>query len=240
MGTSHPRTNAGTERFIGAVLHRRASAIHTCLLLTALLLLPMADAAEVRVQWVPDGDTVRLSDDRWVRLAGIDAPETGVRDGRPQYFAAEARSRLQTLTNRRTLTLESSSTDRHGRLVGWLYDGEGRLLNEILVVEGFAIFYHHAGDEETLQERLLQAQHQAIDARVGFWPRILAIPAPAEGWIGHRRSRRFHHPESPHGGQIAARNRVAFSSTEEAFRAGHAPARGGFPWPGAGLGLRRD
>ncbi|MCC5885882.1 MAG: thermonuclease family protein [Gammaproteobacteria bacterium] len=193
----------------------------------------MADAEEVRVRWVPDGDTVRLTDDRWVRLAGIDTPETGVRDGRPEYFAAEARTRLQVLTLGRSLTLESSSTDRYGRVVGWLYDDNSQLLNEMLVAEGFATFYHHAGNDESLQQRLLQAQHRAMDAQIGFWPRILAIPAPPGGWIGNRRSRRFHHPEGPHASQIAARNRVVFKTTEEAFRAGHAPARGGFPWPEA-------
>lgn len=203
------------------------------LLLAALLLLPIAEAAEVRVQWVPDGDTVRLTDDRWVRLAGIDAPETGARDGRVEYFAAEARARLQRLTARRDLSLESSGNDRHGRLVGQLYDSEGRLLNEILLAEGFATFYPHGSDDESLQQRLLDAQRRAMDAKAGFWPRILAIPAPPEGWIGNRRSRRFHHPDSPYAGQIAPRNRIVFRTTEEAYRAGHAPARGGFPWPEA-------
>lgn len=203
------------------------------LLLAALLLRPWADAAEVQVQWVPDGDTVRLTDDRWVRLAGIDTPETGVRDGRPEYFAAEARARLQALTLGRSLTLDSDGTDRYGRVVGWLYDGEGRLLNETLVIEGFATYYHHAGNDPALQQRLLAAQLAAMDAGAGFWPRILAIPAPRGGWIGNRRSRRFHHPEGLHASQIADRNRVLFDTTEAAFRAGHAPARGAFPWPEA-------
>lgn len=206
---------------------------YACFLLAALLMLQSAQASEVRVRLVPDGDTLRLTDDRRVRLAGIDAPETGMRDGRPEYFAAEARARLKALTDRQTLTLESSHSDRYGRVIGWLYDGEGRLLNAVLVAEGLATFYHHAGNDASLQQRLLEAQHRAMDTRAGFWPRILAIPPPAEGWIGNRRSRRFHHPDTTYAGQIAARNRVVFTSTEEAFRAGHAPARGGFPWPEA-------
>ena len=214
----------------------RQVAFAAWILLAAVLLLPNAHAAEVRVRLVPDGDTVRLTDDRRVRLAGIDAPETGMQDGRPEYFAAEARVRLQALTNNRPLTLESDNDDRYGRVIGWLYDNDGRLLNEVLVAEGFATFYHHAGNDASLQQRLLDAQHRAMDARAGFWARILAIPAPPEGWIGNRRSRRFHHPNSTYAGQIAARNRIVFNTTEEAFRAGHAPARGGFPWPMAGDG----
>ncbi len=206
------------------------------LLLATLLLqgaLVAAAAEEVHVRWVPDGDTVRLVDGRWVRLAGIDAPETGVRDGRPQYYAAEARARLQTLAGAGPLRLDVSATDRYGRLVGWLENRDGELLNEVLVAEGLAFVYHHADGTRALQQRLLAAQLRAMDAQRGFWPEILTLPAPAGGWIGNRRSHRFHAPDSPHAGRIAERNRIVFSSTEAAFRAGHAPARGGFPWPAA-------
>lgn len=205
-------------------------------LLLATLLLQGAHAAtaeEVRVRWVPDGDTVRLEDGRWVRLAGIDAPETGARDGRAQYYAAEARARLQTLVGAGPLRLDVSATDRYGRLVGWLENRDGELLNEILVAEGLAFVYRHADGTRALQQRLLAAQRRAMDERAGFWPEILALPAPAGGWVGNRRSHRFHAPDSPHAERIAERNRIVLSSTEAAFRAGHAPARGGFPWPDA-------
>lgn len=52
---------------------------------------------QVAVRQVLDGDTVRLSDGRSVRLIGINAPELG-RKGRPsEPYAEAARQRLQAL-----------------------------------------------------------------------------------------------------------------------------------------------
>ena len=212
-------------------------AIHLGYLLVlwaAAVAIPVS-AEEVRVRWVADGDTVRLEDGRRVRLLGIDAPETGGRDGRPQYFAREAHARLQelVLSTRVRLELEDQGQDRYGRVLAWLYLPDGRMVNEMLVAEGFAFFYHHPGQQPDLQARLLAAQRRAMAENAGFWPCILALPAPPPGWVGNRRSRRFHHPDSAHAGQISPRNRVELRTLEAAFHEGYAPARGSSPWPGA-------
>ncbi|TVS09405.1 MAG: nuclease [Gammaproteobacteria bacterium] len=193
-------------------------------------------AEEVRVHWIADGDTVRLEDGRRVRLLGIDAPETGGRDGRPQYYASEARARLIELVSDTPLRLQldAQEQDRYGRVLAWLYLPDGRLVNEILVEEGFAFFYHHSGQDPAFQTRLLAAQRRAMAADAGFWPRILALPVPRSGWVGNRRSRRFHHPDSAHAGQISPRNRVVLHTIGEAFHEGYAPARGSSSWPDAG------
>ncbi|WP_045218964.1 thermonuclease family protein [Desulfonatronum thioautotrophicum] len=207
-------------------------------LLVALLCLVWAmpvSALEARVQWIPDGDTIHMEDGRQVRLLGIDAPELG-RDGQPdQYYARESRDYLRRLIGGQPVRLESDGQglDRHGRLLAYVFLPDGRMVNEVLVEEGLAFFYPHTHQDREFQRRMLEAQKRAIMARKGFWPRILALPQPLTGWVGNRRSKRFHHPDSHYADRISPRNRVALSSLEQAFLQGFAPARTSSPWPDA-------
>jgi len=200
-----------------------------CLSQATLLL-----AQDVRVKWVPDGDTLHLQDGRSVRLLGIDAPEMG-RDGAPdQYFAREARNHLRRLVEARPLRLETDRPDRYGRLFAVVFLPDGRMVNEILVEKGLAFFYPHANQDRKFQNAMLAAQKRAIFSRKGFWPKILSLPSPAGGWVGNRRSKRFHHPQSHYAQRISPRNKVVFISLKQAFLEGYAPARTSSPWPKAG------
>ena len=196
----------------------------------------LASAADVvQVRWVADGDAVHLEDGRWVRLLGIDAPETGGQDGPAQYFAEAARARLGALVVGQRLHLETDGqpVDCYGRTLAYLRLPNGRMVNEILLTDGTAYFFHHRDQDDRHHPRLLDAQRRAMAAGHGFWPRILALPTPEAGWTGVRRSRRFHHPDHPLARSISPRNRVSLPSLEQAFHAGYAPARGSSPWPDA-------
>lgn len=215
----------------------RIPAAFSLLLLVLCLLFRAASlsAQDVRVKWVPDGDTLHLEDGRSVRLMGIDAPEMG-RDGSPdQYFAREARDYLRRLVEGRPLRLETDGQgpDRYGRVLAAVFLPDGRMVNEILVEEGLAFFYPHAHQDRGFQNAMLAAQKRAIFSRKGFWPRILSLPPPAGGWVGNRRSKRFHHPQSQYARRISPRNKVVFISLEQAFLEGYAPARASSPWPEA-------
>ena len=192
-------------------------------------------ASESRVEWVPDGDTIHLEDGRRVRLLGIDTPEMG-RDGGPdQYYARESRDYLRRLIGDRPIRLEADNQgpDRYGRLLAYVFLADGRMANEVLVEEGLAFFYPHTHQDREFQQRMLEAQKRAIMARKGFWPRILSLPPPPAGWVGNRRSKRFHHPESHYAARISPRNHVTLHSLEQAFLEGYAPARTSSPWPDA-------
>lgn len=192
-----------------------------------------SDGAQVKR--VLDGDTVYLEDGRSVRLVGIDAPEMG-REGAPdQYFARESRDYLHRLVSGRPVRLEADTQgrDRYHRVLAYVYLPGGQMANEEMVEQGYAFFYPHPHQNSEIQKKLLEAQNRAILSRRGFWPRILALPQPAGGWVGNRRSKRFHHPESRHAKQISVANRVVFYSLEQAFRKGYAPARASSPWPEA-------
>lgn len=192
-------------------------------------------AQNVRVKSVPDGDTVHLEDGRSVRLIGIDAPEMAGARAPEQYFARESRDYLHRLVSRRPLRLgaDTQGRDRYHRVLAYVYLPCGRMVNEEMVEQGYAFFYPHPHQNRKIQKKLLEAQNRAILSRRGFWPRILALPQPLTGWVGNRRSKRFHHPENHYAKRISSKNRVVFFSLEQAFRKGYAPARTSTPWPKA-------
>lgn len=207
-----------------------------CLVLLAgLLALGAAVAAgqPVLARAVFDGDTLALADGRHVRLAGIDCPELG-RDGRPdQFYAARARQRLEELALGAPLALEPAPRprDRFGRTLAVLRRQDGTSLNAALVREGLAFVYTVPGEWPELARELAAAQVEALDARRGFWARILTLPEAGRPWVGNARSLRAFPAGSPEARSVAAKNRVALAGLEEVFRHGFCPARHVSPWP---------
>lgn len=224
---------------IGAKLLRRV----LCAALLVAALGPCAAlAGGVTARFVPDGDTLMLTDGRSVRLMGIDSPEKG-RDGAPdQYCADMARARLDALTRGRALTLEPGPRghDRFGRVLAVVRLDDGTNLNETMVREGLAFVYTVPGEWPELARALLAAQNEALDAGRGFWPRILALPQAGRPWVGNARSLRAFPEGSPEAGSLARRNRVPLANLEAVFRQGFCPARQVSPWPTEQGGPRRS
>ena len=89
---------ASTANFSNSKWPRHAEKA-VLLLLLCCLLLPSAARAEEDALPQPegvvarcfDGDTLKLTDRRVVRLAGIDTPELGRDNRKPQFYAREAR-----------------------------------------------------------------------------------------------------------------------------------------------------
>lgn len=85
--------------------------------------------AQGTVDYVVDGDTLRLTDGRYVRLLGIDAPEAERQDGTPaDCWAQEAATALHTLAppgTPVTLTQDPSqdAVDRWGRMLAYVDAG---------------------------------------------------------------------------------------------------------------------
>ncbi|MBM4421424.1 MAG: thermonuclease family protein, partial [Chloroflexi bacterium] len=99
------------------------------------------DRERVQVVSVTDGDTIRVRRNGQtvpVRYIGIDTPETDPRRA-VECFGAEATAANMRLVEGRTVELEKdvSETDSFDRLLRYVYV-DGRLLNEILVSDGFA------------------------------------------------------------------------------------------------------
>ena len=85
-----------------------------------------------------DGDTVHLSGLGSVRLIGIDAPEVY---SEPECFGREASAfakRLLPLGTRVRYRVGTEDRDRYGRLLAYVWLPDGRMLNRVLVEEGYA------------------------------------------------------------------------------------------------------
>jgi len=127
------------------------------------------------VAHVYDGDTVRLSDGRKVRLIGVNTPELG-RDGRAdEPFAVQARQWLvRAVQGRRVYLLPGvESQDRYGRLLAHLYLpnenlSDGELAAEGLVRSGLG-YALAVGANSRLADCLFAAEETARSARQRLW-----------------------------------------------------------------------
>ena len=96
----------------------------------------------VRVVHVYDGDTVKLTDGRRVRLIGINTPELNPDRRVIEPFASEAKSLLQSLIDRNNRTLllqyDNERTDHYGRLLAHAFLESGENVAVRLLQAGLA------------------------------------------------------------------------------------------------------
>ena len=162
----------------------------SCRLYAALPLPPRPTYDGRVVRWV-DGDTVYVFASMGpgiapakVRLVGIDAPETSYgeraarqgaelgRDvrgiialGQKARAAAERTAPPGTVVR---IELDVVPRDRYGRLLAYLWLPDGRMVNEELVRQGWAMVYTVPPNVRYV-ERFLKAQREAREARRGLW-----------------------------------------------------------------------
>ena len=201
--------------------------VRTALFLLLLLWPPVAcaeGAAYHKVRWVVDGDTIVLEDGRHVRYLGINTPETRHEDRPAAPFGNAARHTNRQLVEKRMVRLEfdRERRDRYGRWLAHVYRRDGLWVNQALVSRGLAIYLYTPKNTRHGQ-KLLDAQRQAMQSRLGLWQ---AGPS-AKHWqgrcLGNRRSRRFQKPTCSFGRQTSRRNQVWFDSQWAAYQAGYAP-----------------
>jgi endonuclease YncB( thermonuclease family) len=181
-----------------------------------------------------DGDTLKLTDRRIVRIACIDAPEMAHGAARTQYYAREARQELIRLTERhkvRLVTVENAPKDRHGRIEADVQREDGQSLSALMISRGAAYFYPHKNQNAAFQKKLLSLQQHAIAQRRGFWAHLLSLPLARGNYTGNRDSLRFFPADCPEVQHIKPRNKVYFGTLMDAFLAGYAPARICLFWP---------
>lgn len=138
----------GTDRFSGLFIHLES----LCKMKVVLISLAL-------VVSVHDGDTLKLSDGRTIRLEGIDAPEIA------QPYGIESRNLLAKLTSKKKIRIESHGKDRYGRTVGKIYVGK-RSVNQSMVGRGAAWWFRSFAPTDNKLRRL------ELDARkhkIGLW-----------------------------------------------------------------------
>ena len=125
-----------------------------------------------RVQRVHDGDTVRLSDGRKVRLIGINTPELA-RDNTPaQPYAIKARDALDKLLKRHdyqvSLSYGVDRKDKYRRTLAHLYLPDNENVQAFLLQNGYATAFTTPPNDR-MADCYRQAESRAINKRRGIW-----------------------------------------------------------------------
>lgn len=144
---------------------------------------PPDNTQTVTIATVYDGDTVRLTDGRKVRLIGINTPELG-RDGQPdQPLARQAKTALeQLMRGQKNLLIQPGKQrhDRYGRLLAHLYLNDGTSLEAQLLQRGLA-FAISIPPNLKLRDCLNQAERSARQQHLGVWSEPYYRPMRAAG-----------------------------------------------------------
>jgi micrococcal nuclease len=105
---------------------------------------PLPDDLEARVRRVYDGDTIRvrtLGRDETVRLLGVDCPEVSHPPRPAEHFGPEAAAFARRLAGGKKVSLGADALanrrDKYGRLLRYVILPDGRLLNALLIEEGY-------------------------------------------------------------------------------------------------------
>ncbi|KAL3781050.1 hypothetical protein HJC23_012834 [Cyclotella cryptica] len=172
---------------LSASTGERSSAIYSTL----------PDGAEQHtVRNVYDGDTLTLTDERRVRLLGIDTPELKER----QPFAEEAKAYTKDRCDKKEIWISyepaGEKEDHYGRLLCFVWvpsdDGDGYLcINEGIVEAGFARAYHPGGVKHIHNwDKMIQLQSKARKDKRGVWADFedFEVVKTANGSAYHKRN----------------------------------------------------
>jgi micrococcal nuclease len=125
---------------------------------------------QVQVVKVHDGDTVTLMINgrmRKTRLIGIDAPEMNQRP-----WGRQAKEHLIDILNhtdwRVTMETDVVTTDKYGRSLVYLWTKNKELINERMVLDGYAVMFT-IRPNITYADRFKKAEQHAREEKIGIW-----------------------------------------------------------------------
>ncbi|WP_460097660.1 thermonuclease family protein [Pseudomonas sp. H3_C08] len=131
-----------------------------------------AGLTSVTVQRVVDGDTLRLSDGRSVRMIGLNTPELGKQGRSDEPFAVAARKRLQALVDasdgRVGLLPGKQAKDHYGRTLAHIYSTSGANLEAQMLADGLG-FQVAVAPNVDLVACQQAAERSARKAGLGLW-----------------------------------------------------------------------
>ncbi len=158
-------------------------------LLTIFLLIssPVFAGDKATVQYVSDGDTIAVKLNgvkEKVRLIGIDTPESRVND-KTLRDSNRSGADIETIIsqgkkattfvksvlhkgNEVTLKYDVERRDRYGRLLAYVYLGDGRMLNDVIIGNGYAAPLTIAPNVK-YKDRFLKSYQNARNKKLGLW-----------------------------------------------------------------------
>jgi len=157
--------------------------------ITGILLLSLHHftlAYQCTVEKIIDGDTFFCSGEK-VRLIGVDTPESTINPHiekqrslgsveRILYLGRKAKefvTKIMPPGTRVRLEFDVQQRDRYGRLLAYVWLPDGRMLNEILLREGYAMLYTVPPNVK-YEERFRKTSREAVEKGKGlrgesFW-----------------------------------------------------------------------
>lgn len=177
----------------------------------------------ILVTEVLDGDTMVIAPDQSIRLANFDSPEIDLCQGQI------AKDFLTNLILNQRVNIISVGRDAYKRTVALVYLPDGRLVNEIVALNGLGIYTSTKTEE---REKINQAVESARNKKLGIFSQVCSqtenIDNPKcniKGNIGKSNREKYYHLP-----QCAEYNRTVvelhlgekwFCSEKEAVEAGY-------------------
>ncbi|HYF92607.1 MAG TPA: thermonuclease family protein [Symbiobacteriaceae bacterium] len=132
-------------------------------------------APTYKVLDVTDGDTIVIAKDgeSRVRLLAMDTPEKSeTRYGYVEYFGEEAWRHASALIEESgwhvRITYDKARKDQYGRDLAYVWLQDGRMLNALMVADGYAYSYTSSPKPEYV-DNFLALMRQARSRRLGLW-----------------------------------------------------------------------
>lgn len=212
--------------------HKRLAAATLTLLCGILFSAGIRAEEWHRVKRVIDGDTLLLADGRFVRYIGINSPEITHKERPGEPFGEAAAHCNAELVGRGRVQLEydRQKYDHYGRLLAYVYNEKGVMVNRAMIAAGMAYCLYKKPNLRYTGE-LLDTQIKAMNAARGFWR---TLGRAGGSVVGNKRSRRFHRVNCRNARKMSDKNKIRFATQWQAFKRGYAPGKnclGGMPIP---------
>lgn len=155
------------------------------LILIVLLFLATTVAAKTltgRVEWIYDGDTIKVEKIGRVRLIGIDTPETKA-SSRDRFYRHDFNIKPKKLRKiarqakqyniryvkgaKVRLKLDHTKKDKYNRILAYVYLPDGKMLNLTLLKKGLATVFRRY--DFAFKKKFLQAEKRARKKGLGLW-----------------------------------------------------------------------
>jgi micrococcal nuclease len=207
------------------------------------------------VERVVDGDTLEITvngQEEKVRLIRVDTPEKydsdklrrdASRTGQDEQTINELGHRASEFTeslvpegSQVRLEYDQQSRDQYNRLLAFVWLLDGRMLNEMILCDGYANALTRYPFHSDYMERFRACERQARGGEKGRWGAGLvpqsttrvstAAAESAQGAVrGNRQRKIYHLPECPDYQRLRSANIVPFKTEAEAVQAGYRKAK---------------
>lgn len=172
---------------------------------------------------VVDGDTIYLDNGEKVRFVGVNTPERGV-DG---YITSKNFVQKLCLNKKVGLDIDDSKHfDRYGRTLAVVIV-DGKNVNEMLLKEGLAEIMYMPPSEfypyNWANDNTPTSSYQSSDT--GSSGTSSQSSSDSGSYVGNSNSGKFHYASCGSVGKMSDKNKVFFSSRDEAINQGYVPCK---------------